>query len=100
VRRRGQPARSEQPRRRFDGPRRRRARRRVRVSRRPAELGAFEARRKSASFRGLDPAVAFDQDGNAFVVSIDDELTVWKSTDGGFTWDGGAVVGGRAWDRP
>jgi len=55
---------------------------------------------KSASFRGLDPAVAFDQDGNAFVVSIDDELTVWKSTDRGFTWDGGAVVGGRAWDRP
>jgi hypothetical protein len=55
---------------------------------------------KSASFGGLDPAVAFDASGNAYVLSTDDTLTVWKSADGGLTWEGGSVVGGRAWDRP
>ncbi|MEP6994490.1 MAG: hypothetical protein ABI968_08225 [Acidobacteriota bacterium] len=51
-------------------------------------------------FDGIDPAAAFHPDGNAYLLSAGKELAVWKSTDGGRTWDGRAVVPGRAWDRP
>lgn len=51
-------------------------------------------------FDGLDPAVAFAPDGAAHLLSDGDSLMAFKSTDGGFTWSAGAVIPGRAWDRP
>ena len=54
---------------------------------------------KETIFDGLDPAVAFDPDGNAYLLSAGKALAVWKSADGGRTWGGRAVVPG-AWDRP
>jgi len=50
-------------------------------------------------FPGLDPDVAFDGEGNAYLVTLSKEVAVWKSTDGGRTWAGGAVVPGSG-DRP
>ncbi len=61
--------------------------------------GAGEAGRK-VSLDGLDPAVAFDRDGRAFVLADGNTLSVWKSSDSGFTWGAPAVVPGSAWDRP
>ena len=51
-------------------------------------------------FDGIDPAVSFDQEGTAYLLVAGDELAVWRSTDGGLTWSGRAVVPGSAWDRP
>src|SRR5579862_3496391 len=50
-------------------------------------------------FDGLDPAVAFDADGNAYLSTTADAFGVWKSTDGGRTWGEPAVVPGAAYDR-
>ena len=49
---------------------------------------------------GLDPAVAFAPDGAAHLLADGESLMAFKSADGGFTWSTGAVVPGRAWDRP
>jgi hypothetical protein len=54
----------------------------------------------STVFDGLDPAVAFDREGNAYLVALGAELALWRSSDGGLTWGGRAVVPGGAWDRP
>jgi hypothetical protein len=55
-----------------------------------------------ATFDGLDPAVAFDQEGTAYFLSIDSgaQIAVWKSNDGGMTWSRSSPVAGIGWDRP
>jgi hypothetical protein len=50
-------------------------------------------------FEGLDPAVAFDADGNAYLSTAAAAFGVWKSTDGGRTWGEPAVVPGAGYDR-
>lgn len=50
-------------------------------------------------FDGLDPAVAFDADGNAYLSTASDAFGVWKSTEGGRTWGEPVVVPGAAYDR-
>jgi hypothetical protein len=50
-------------------------------------------------FDGLDPAVAFDADGNAYLSTAAAAFGVWKSTDGGRTWGEPAVVPGTGYDR-
>ena len=59
----------------------------------------LEAGGNVAVFDGLDPAVAFDGDGNAYVVAMGKDVAVWRSTDRGRTWGGRAVVPGSG-DRP
>jgi hypothetical protein len=54
----------------------------------------------STTFDGIDPAVAFDREGNAYLVALGDKLALWRSSDGGLTWGGRALVPGSAWDRP
>jgi hypothetical protein len=51
-------------------------------------------------FDGLDPAVAFDADGNAYLSTAAPAFGVWKSTDGGRTWGEPAMVPGAGYDRP
>jgi hypothetical protein len=51
-------------------------------------------------FDGLDPAVAFDREGNAYLVALGDQLALWRSSDGGLTWGPRALVPGTGWDRP
>jgi len=53
----------------------------------------------SKVFDGLDPAVAFDREGNAYLLALGDQLAIWRSSDGGLTWGGRVNVPG-AWDRP
>lgn len=49
---------------------------------------------------GLDPDVAFDAAGHAYLVSLADQgLAVWSSGDGGARWTGPTWVPG-SWDRP
>jgi len=61
---------------------------------------AVDSAGRKARFDGLDPAVAFAADGAAYLLSDGDSLMAFRSTDGGFTWSAGALVPGRAWDRP
>ena len=61
---------------------------------------AVDSTGHTARFDGLDPAAAFDREGAAYLLSDGDSLMAFKSTDGGFTWSAGAVIPGRAWDRP
>jgi hypothetical protein len=46
----------------------------------------------------IDPAIAFDADGNAFLVTSD--VAVWKSIDGGRNWGPAIKVPGHGYDRP
>ncbi len=50
-------------------------------------------------FEGMDPAVAFDPEGKAFLLTLSDEVAVWSSTDGGRTWGERVIVSGSG-DRP
>jgi hypothetical protein len=50
-------------------------------------------------FEGLDPAVAFDPNGKAYLLTLSDEVAVWSSTDGGLSWGAGVIVAGSG-DRP
>jgi hypothetical protein len=59
---------------------------------------ATHGARPERVFDGIDPAVAFDPDGNAYLVTS--QVAVWKSTDGGFRWGERALVPGSGWDRP
>lgn len=54
----------------------------------------------SAVFEGIDPAVAFDREGNAYLLALGDKLALWRSSDGGLTWGERVLVPGGAWDRP
>jgi hypothetical protein len=55
----------------------------------------------SLAMDGIDPAVAFDREGNAYLVASGDELALRRSSDGGLTWGAQALVpGGSGWDRP
>ena len=49
-------------------------------------------------FPGIDPVVAFDDEGTAFLATIS-PFRVWRSGDGGLTWQGPALVPGRSYDR-
>jgi hypothetical protein len=49
-------------------------------------------------FPGGDPIVAFDDDGMALLATIS-PFRVWRSSDGGVTWQGPAIVPGRSYDR-
>jgi len=51
-------------------------------------------------FPGLDPAVSFAADGDAFLCTTADALSVWRSTDGGETWGAPTAVPGGSYDRP
>jgi len=50
-------------------------------------------------FEGLDPAVAFDPEGTAYLLTLSDDVAVWKSADGGRSWGERVVVSGSG-DRP
>jgi hypothetical protein len=50
-------------------------------------------------FEGLDPAVAFDPEGTAYLLALSDDVGVWKSADGGRSWGERVVVPGVG-DRP
>jgi len=50
------------------------------------------------SFPGLDPVVAFDDQGTVYFATIS-PFRVWRSSDGGITWEGPALVPGRSFDR-
>lgn len=50
-------------------------------------------------FPGLDPAVTFDADGNAYLLTLTEEVAAWKSTNGGGVWGEPVVLPGT-WDRP
>jgi hypothetical protein len=50
-------------------------------------------------FEGLDPAVAFDPKGKAYLLTLSDEVAVWTSTDGGQSWGERVIVSGSG-DRP
>ncbi len=50
-------------------------------------------------FEGLDPAVAFDPDGKAYLLTLSKDVTVWSSTDNGRSWGEPVVVAGSG-DRP
>ena len=50
-------------------------------------------------FEGLDPAVAFDPEGKAYLLTLSDEVAVWSSTDGGRSWGERVIVSGSG-DRP
>jgi hypothetical protein len=49
-------------------------------------------------FGGGDPLAVFDDEGTAFLSTIS-PFRVWRSRDGGLTWQGPAVVPGRSYDR-
>ncbi|HZD06204.1 MAG TPA: hypothetical protein VE173_14935, partial [Longimicrobiales bacterium] len=52
------------------------------------------------AFGGGDPMVTFDASGRAYFATIDPEVHVWRSSDGGRSWTGPVVVGrGRTADR-
>jgi hypothetical protein len=52
-----------------------------------------------STFDGLDPALAFDSEGVAYLVTLGPEVAAWTSRDGGRTWGGRTVVAGSG-DRP
>lgn len=49
-------------------------------------------------FSGLDPVVAFDDEGTALVATVS-PFRVWQSRDGGETWSEPTIVPGRSYDR-
>jgi len=49
-------------------------------------------------FPGGDPVVVFDSDGNAFLATIN-PFRVWRSSNGGLTWEEPVTVPGRSYDR-
>lgn len=51
-----------------------------------------------ARFPGIDPVVVFDDERMAFLATIS-PFRVWRSSDGGLTWHGPALVPGRSYDR-
>jgi hypothetical protein len=50
------------------------------------------------SFPGGDPIAAFADEGTALFATIN-PFRVWRSRDGGLTWQGPAIVPGRSYDR-
>ena len=50
-------------------------------------------------FGGIDPAITFDHAGNAYLVTLGDEVRVWRSFDGGRSWQEPVPVPGGG-DRP
>ena len=50
------------------------------------------------SFPGLDPMVVFDHYGTAYLTTTT-PFRVWRSGDGGLTWQGPSLVPGRSFDR-
>lgn len=50
-------------------------------------------------FGGIDPAITFDHAGNAYLVTLGDELRVWRSADDGRSWQEPVLVPGGG-DRP
>ncbi|HVT59790.1 MAG TPA: hypothetical protein VHR45_15490 [Thermoanaerobaculia bacterium] len=61
---------------------------------------AVHGPRGEKAFPGLDPAISFARDGDAFLCTSGGDLAVWRSTDGGRTWGEPAAVPGSAYDRP
>lgn len=49
-------------------------------------------------FDGLDPLAVFDDEGAALLATIT-PFRIWRSRDGGTTWQGPATVPGRSYDR-
>ena len=61
-------------------------------------LRATHGVKKGLVFEGWDPALAFDLEGNAYLVT--GKVAVWGSTDGGKIWGEPASVPGSDYDRP
>lgn len=55
--------------------------------------------RSGALFPGGDPALTFDADGRAYLASLASGLTIWRSDDGGRTWQV-VEVKEETYDRP
>jgi len=53
---------------------------------------------KGLVFEGLDPALAFDIEGNVYLVT--GKVAVWRSADGGKIWGDPVGVPGSGYDRP
>jgi len=52
-------------------------------------------------FPGIDPVIAFDRNGNAYLATLPGGVQVWRSSDGGRKWEGPASVpGSKSADRP
>jgi hypothetical protein len=51
------------------------------------------------AFGELDPALAFDEHGDVWLATIGQGVQVWRSRDGGKSWDGPRTIPG-SWDRP
>lgn len=52
----------------------------------------------SRTFPGIDPVVTFDDHGTVYLATIT-PFRVWRSSDGGTSWKGPALVPGRSFDR-
>ncbi len=61
---------------------------------------AIHGERRDPVFPGLDPAVTFDAEGRAYLLTLTEGLAAWKSTNGGKEWGEPTVVPGSPWDRP
>ncbi|MEP7013159.1 MAG: sialidase family protein [Acidobacteriota bacterium] len=60
---------------------------------------ATHGARRDPVFDGIDPTVTFDAEGNAYLLTLSEQLAAWKSTNGGSEWGEPVYLPG-SWDRP
>jgi hypothetical protein len=59
---------------------------------------AHRSEPESPWFPGIDPVVVFDTEGTGYLATIS-PFRVWRSRNGGLSWQGPAEVPGRSYDR-